>query len=258
MREIIKQRVNDGGIIRLIGKWLKAGVVDGETLSYPEQGAPQGGVISPILSNIFLHYVLDEWYEKEVRPRLKGRSFLIRFADDFVIGCELEEDARRIMAVLPKRFERYGLTIHPEKTRLIAFKKPPQDQKKGKGKGTFDFLGFTHYWTKSRNGNWVIKRKTARKRLHRALRRAWRWCRNHRHESLKEQYRMICLKLQGHYQYYGIRGNIRMMKKLYWYVVNSWWYWLSRRSHKGKITWEKFELFQLIYPLPAPRITHAI
>jgi RNA-directed DNA polymerase len=258
MREIIKLRVNDGGIIRTIGKWLNAGVVDGETLSYPEQGSPQGGVVSPILSNIFLHHVLDDWYVKEVKPRLKGCSFLIRFADDFVIGCELEEDARRVMAVLPKRFERFGLTIHPEKTRLVSFGKPPRDQKRDKGKGTFDFLGFTHYWTRSRSGNWVIKRKTARKRLHRALTRAWNWCRQHRHESLKQQYRMLCLKLQGHYQYYGIRGNIRMMKKLYWYVVNAWWYWLSRRSHKGKITWEKFELFQRIYPLPPPKITHAI
>ena len=136
--------------------------------------------------------------------------------------------------------------------------KPPRDQKRDKGKGTFDFLGFTHYWTTSRSGNWVIKRKTARKRLHRTLTRAWNWYRQHRHKLLKQQYRMLCLKLQGHYQYYGIRGNMRMMKKLYWYAVNAWWYWLNRRSHKGKITWEKFELFQRIYPLPPPMITHAI
>jgi len=258
MREIIKRRVNDGGIIRYIGKWLNAGVVDGETLSYPERGSPQGGVISPILSNIFLHHVLDDWYVKAVQPRLKGRSFLIRFADDFVIGCELEADARRVMAVLPRRFERFGLTIHPEKTRLVSFGKPPRDQKRDKGKGTFDFLGFTHYWTKSRRGNWVVKRKTARKRQRRAQVRAWKWCRQHRHDPLKAQYRMLCLKLEGHYQYYGIRGNIRMMKKLYWYVVNAWWYWLSRRSHKGKIIWEKFEQFLLIYPLPTPKIAHVI
>mgnify|MGYP002632238722 CR=1 FL=1 len=258
MEEIIKLRVNDGGVIRFIGKWLKAGVVEGETLHYPKKGTPQGGVISPILSNIFLHHVLDEWYAKEVKPRLKGRSFLIRFADDFVIGCELEEDARRVMAVLTKRFDRFGLSIHPEKTRLVSFGKPPRNQKKCKGKGTFDFLGFTHYWGKSRRDNWVIKRKTARKRLHRAMQRAWQWCRNHRHEKLREQYRLLCLKLRGHYQYYGIRGNYRMMEKVYWYVVEAWWYWLSRRSHKGKITREKQEIFQLIYPLPPPKITHAI
>jgi RNA-directed DNA polymerase len=258
MREIIKLRVNDGGIIRYIGKWLKAGVVDGETLSYPKQGAPQGGVISPILSNIFLHHVLDEWYDKEVKPRLKGNSFLIRFADDFVIGCELEADARRVMAVLPKRFGRFGLAIHPEKTRLVSFRKPPRNQKKGKGKGTFDFLGFTHYWAKSRRGNWVIKRKTARRRLHRAMQKMWRWCRQHRHKPLKEQHRTLRLKLQGYYQYYGIRGNYRMIEKYYWFVVMAWWYWLRRRSHKGKVTWENHKLLRLVYPLPLPRITHAI
>ena len=150
---------------------------------------------------------------KEVEPRLKGRSYLIRFGDDFVIGCELEEDARRVMAVLPKRFGRFGLSIHPEKTRLVSFRKPPRNQKKGKGMGTFDFLGFTHYWAKSRRGNWVIKMKTVRKRLRRAMKRAWCWCRNHRHEPLREQYRMLCLKLRGHYQYYGVRGNYRMMEK---------------------------------------------
>jgi len=259
MREIIKLRVNDGGIIRYIGKWLNAGVVDGKTLSYPKKGTPQGGVVSPVLSNIFLHHVLDDWYDKEVKPRLKGGSFLIRFADDFAIGCKLEKDARRVMAVLSKRFGRFGLTIHPEKTRLVSFKKPPRDQKRDKRKeATFDFLGFTHYWAKSRSGNWVIKRSTARKRLNRALARVRAWCRKHRHKPLKQQYQMLCLKLQGHYQYYGIRGNMRMLKKLYWYVVNAWWYWLCRRSHKGKIAWEKFELFQLIYPLPPPRITHTI
>jgi group II intron reverse transcriptase/maturase len=258
MRKIIKLRVNDGSIIRSIGKWLNAGVVEGETLNYPKQGAPQGGVISPILSNIFLHHVLDEWYVKEVQPRLKGNSFLIRFADDFVIGCELEADARRVMAVLPKRFGRFGLAIHPAKTRLVAFRKPPRDQKKGKGKGTFDFLGFTHYWAKSRRGNWVVKRKTARRRLHRAMQKMWCWSRQHRHKPLKEQHRTLRLKLQGYYQYYGIRGNYRMLEKYYWFVVMAWWYWLRRRSHKGKITWENHKLLRLVYPLPLPKITHAI
>ncbi len=118
LREIIKQRVNDGGILRLIGKWLKAGVQEGKNLMYPERGTPQGGVVSPMLSNIYLHHVLDGWFVKEVQPRMRGRSFLIRFADDFIIGCELEEDALRIMKVLPKRFERFGLQIHPKKTAL--------------------------------------------------------------------------------------------------------------------------------------------
>ena len=167
LRDIIKKRINDGGLIRLIGKWLNAGVLEGAELTYPEKGTPQGGVISPLLANIFLHHVLDEWYEKEVKPRLKGRSFLIRYCDDFIIGCELEEDAKRIMAVLPRRFERFRLTIHLEKTVLVDFRSP--DYRRRTSKHTFDFLGFTHYWGKSRNGNWVVKRKTASKRMRRTM-----------------------------------------------------------------------------------------
>jgi hypothetical protein len=178
---------------------------------------------------------------KQVKPRLKGRSFLNRFADDFIIGCELEEDARRIMAVLPKRFGRFRLSINPEKTALFTFSKPPPDSGRGKGEGTFDFLGFTHYRAKSRRGYWVIKRKTARKRLRRALKAVWQWCREHRHRPLVEQYRKLCLKLQGHYQYYGIRSNYRMLYKLYEYVEKAWLFWLSRRSHKGRIRWEHFD-----------------
>ncbi len=169
LRELIRKRISDGSIIRLIGKWLNAGMLEGEDLSYTDKGTPQGGVISPLLANIFFHYVLDEWYVKEIMPRLKGCSFLIRFADDFVIGCKLEEDARRIMAVLAKRFERFKLTIHPEKTKLVDFRSPKLRRRTQSSKHTFDFLGFTHYWGKSRKGNWVIKRKTASKRIRRTL-----------------------------------------------------------------------------------------
>ena len=158
LRDIIRLRVNDGGILRLIGKWLKAGVSEGGEVIYPDRGTPQGGVVSPVLSNIFLHYVLDDWYVKEVQPRMKGKCFLIRYADDFIMGFQLESDAKRIMEVLPKRFNRYELELHPEKTKLIPFGKPL-----GGAKGTFDFLGFTFYWGKSLKGNWVIKKQTARK-----------------------------------------------------------------------------------------------
>ncbi|MEE9145973.1 MAG: reverse transcriptase domain-containing protein, partial [Candidatus Tectomicrobia bacterium] len=163
----MKRRVNDGGILRLIGKWLHAGVLEAGELTYPDKGTPQGGVISPMLANLFLHQVLDEWFVKDVQPRMKGRSFLIRFADDFIIGFAQEADARRVMGVLPKRFNRFSLTIHPEKTVLIAFKRPSSREKSAQGTGTFDFLGFTHYWAKTRRGYWVIKRKTIRKRLRR-------------------------------------------------------------------------------------------
>jgi group II intron reverse transcriptase/maturase len=258
LQEFIKRRVNDGGILRLIGKWLNAGVMEEGNLTYAEKGSPQGGVVSPILANVFLHYVLDEWYEQAVKPRLKGRSFLLRFADDFVIGCELESDARQIMAVLPRRFGKYGLTIHPQKTKLVKFGKPPQNQPSGPKNGTFDFLGFSHYWAKSRRGYWVIKRKTAQKRLRRSIKALWQWCKENRHLPFKEQYRMLCLKLRGHYQYYGIRSNYHQLEAVYQQVLKGWWYWLNRRNRRRDLEWEKFKRILTTFPLPRPRIIHAI
>jgi group II intron reverse transcriptase/maturase len=259
LRKIIKQRVNDGGMLRLIGKWLNAGVVEGEILTYPEKGTPQGGVISPMLSNIFLHHVLDEWFVEDVKPRLKGRCFLIRFADDFIIGFELEEDARRVMEVLAKRFNHFGLAIHPKKTALISFRKPNFKESKANGNGTFDFLGFTHYWARSRRDYWVIKRKTRRKGVKRFLKSLWLWLKRNRHLLLEQQYRTLCSKLRGHYQYFGIIGNYKAISSINHFVRRYWKYWLSRRCRKGKIDWEKFLSSILAkYPLPKPRIVHSI
>ena len=258
LREIIQRRVNDGGILRYIGKWLNAGVLDEGKLTYPETGTPQGGVISPMLSNIFLHTVLDEWFEREVKPCMRGRCFMIRFADDFVIGFEREDDARRMMDVLPKRFARFGLTVHPDKTRLVPFGRPGRDDESGKGAGTFDFLGFTHYWAKSRRGFWIIKRKTKRKRLSRALKAVWQWCRKHRHVHVMEQYRALCSKLRGHYQYFGIRGNFRALQLLYERVRRAWRFWLSRRCSKGHVPWDAFEERSRVFRLPVPRIVHCV
>jgi RNA-directed DNA polymerase len=258
LREVLRQRVNDGRVLRLIGKWLRAGVMEEGVLTHPETGVVQGGVISPILANIFLHHVLDEWFEQEVRPRMKGRCFLIRFADDFVIGCELEGDARRIMAVLPKRFARFGLRIHPTKTALIAFRKPEAHQGIAPGNGTFDFLGLTHYWSRSRRGFWVIKRRTARKRLCRTKKSLWRWCHINRHAPLKYQYQQLCQKLRGHFQYFGIRGNFRLLEEVRRYAEKAWRYWLSRRSSKSPIDWGKFQKLLATYVLPTPKIVHNI
>ena len=166
LREILKSRVRDGVLMRLIGKWLKAGVWERGQVSYPEEGSPQGGVISPMLSNIYLHEVLDQWFYEEVKPRMRGQAHLVRYADDAVLVFADEQDAKRVLAVLPKRFEKYGLTVHPEKTRLVRFTKPDAAGKGGGG--SFDLLGFTHYWGRSRRGAWVVKRKTASKRLTRA------------------------------------------------------------------------------------------
>ena len=226
--------------------------------TYPETGVPQGGVISPALANVFLHHVLDDWFVNVVQPRIKGQCFLLRFADDFVIGCEHEAEARKILDVLPKRFGRYGLTIHPTKTTLIAFGQPNRHKVAGKGHGTFDFLGFTHYWTQSRQGSWVIKRRTARKRLRRMKKSLWQWCRDNRHTPLRVQYRMLCQKLRGHFQYYGIRGNYPMLEVMYRHGEAAWRYWLSRRSQKSAISWETLEKLRKVFPLPMPRIIHAI
>jgi RNA-directed DNA polymerase len=258
LREMLQQRVKDGSILRLIGKWLQAGVLDGETLFQPETGSPRGAVISPMLGNLFLHQVVDEWYVEVVKPRLKGCSLLIRYGDDFVLGCELEADARRIMTALPKRFARFGLTIHPQKTALIAFRKPPFCQEGAKGKGTFEFLGFTHYWTKSRRGYWAIKRRTAKKRLRRTVQALWQWCRSQRHRKVREQYQVLCQKLRGHYQYYGIRGNYRLPEEVFQQAERAWRYWMSRRGQKGTLTGDKIERWRAQFPLPVPRITHSI
>lgn len=258
LRRFIRKRVNDGSIIRLIGKWLNAGVMEEGKLKYYESGTPQGGVISPLLSNIFLHFVLDDWFVRQVKPRMQGRCFIIRWADDFLIGCELETDAQRVMSVLPRRFERYGLSLHPAKTSLIRFKRPPSNGPKDRRNGTVDFLGFTFYWARSRQGYWVIKKKTARKRLARFMRKLWRWCKVNRHEPLKEQHQSLCSKLRGWFRYYGVRSNYKALEAIYQYAEKAWRYWLSRRSHKGKISHEKFNKIRVNYPLPRPRIVHSI
>lgn len=258
LQEMLRQRVQDGSIMRLIGKWLHAGVLEGETRLQPETGSPQGAVVSPLLGNLFLHQVLDEWYVHRVRPQLKGRSFLIRYGDDFVLGCELEADARRIMTALPKRFARFGLTIHPQKTALIAFRKPSARAEGTQGKSTFEFVGFTHYWARSRRGYWVLKRRTAKKRLRRTLTALWQWCRSHRHRKMEEQHQELSQKLRGHYPYYGIRGNYRLLAVVLRRAEEAWRYWLSRRSQKGTITGIKLERWRAHFPLPTPRIVHNI
>ena len=187
LRQFLRLRVRDGVLLRLIDKWLKAGVMEDGNVSYPDSGSPQGGVVSPLISNVFLHYVLDLWFEQEVKPRLRGKAFLIRYADDFVIGFRDPRDAERVMEVIPKRFGKYGLTVHPTKTKLISFRPPSSRTKDDDRPGTFDLLGFTHYWGVSLKGYWVVKLKTATDRFTRAVRSIDKWCHDNRHLSLAEQ-----------------------------------------------------------------------
>lgn len=263
LREFLQRRVRDGVLKRLIGKWLKAGVMEDGSISYPDAGSPQGGVVSPILANVFLHYVLDTWFEEEVKPRLRGRAYLIRYADDFVIGFTREDDARRVMDVLPKRFGRYGLTIHPEKTRLVPFHRPSgtADGPGGPGNdrpGTFTLLGFTHYWGRSRKGRPVVKRQTASKRLSRAVRSIAQWCRRNRHRPVVEQHHTLSQKVRGHYAYYGITGNGRALADFLDAVHRCWRKWLDRRNRQRELDWDKFNRLLKRYPLPPPKIVHSV
>jgi group II intron reverse transcriptase/maturase len=257
LRGFLDSRVRDGVLRRLIHKWLKAGVLEEGQLKRPTGGTPQGGVISPLLANIYLHEVLDLWYERDVKPRLQGETAMVRFADDFVIIFRREDDARRVMEVLPKRFARYGLTLHPDKTRLLRFE-PPQEGPKNDHRGnSFNFLGFTHVWGKSRKGNWVVRQLTAKDRLRRSLTTLSAWIRRTRHLTKAEQHKALCQRVRGHYGYYGITGNIRALQTFLRSVVRSWKKWLDRRSQKSRRSWDRFKAFLQHYPLPAPRIIHS-
>jgi len=260
LQEIVARRVSDGVILRMIGKWLQAGVLEGTQLSYPEQGTPQGGVISPLLANIYLHEVLDQWFERDVKPRLKGSSFMVRYADDAVLGFERQEDAERVLAVLAKRFEKYALTLHPQKTRLITLHRPVADGRDGSGPRpprSFDFLGFTFFWGRSRKANWVVRRKTAKDRLNRALRAVGDWCRRYRHTPLRWQHEQLGSKLRGHYAYYGLTGNGRSLASFRHQVERLWRKWLRRRSN-AKLPWAQFSALLRRHPLPPVRIVHSV
>ena len=269
LQDFVSKRVRDGVLRRLIGKWLNAGVMENGNLSFPETGSPQGGVISPLLANIYLHYVLDEWFEQTVKPLMRGKCRLIRFADDFVIIFEKKNDADRVMTVISKRFEKYGLAVHPEKTKLIDFRaanrrdRQREEQSSGVGKGgnrpeTFDLLGFTHYWGKTRKGNWAVQRKTMKSRLARSIQRVEQWCRENQHQPVQMQWNTLCAKVKGHYAYYGITGNDRSLRSFVDEVRRCWRRWLDRRNSERSMTWKKFNLLLKRYPLPIPKIVHSI
>jgi group II intron reverse transcriptase/maturase len=262
LRNLLDLRVRDGVLRRLIHKWLHAGVMEDGSLSHPDAGTPQGGVISPLLANVYLHEVLDKWFVSEVKPRLRGEAFLVRYADDFVIGFKQEEDARRVMAVLPKRFGRFGLTLHPTKTRLVDYRRPrrptgPSCTDSGEAGATFDFLGFTHLWAKSQRGYMVVTRRTARSRFKRAVVGIYEWCRKNRHWRVEDQAKALAKKLVGHYGYYGITGNYVALSRYLHAVTRCWHKWLDRRSENRHLPWSLFKKLLGRYPLPPPRIVHS-
>jgi len=257
--EMVEKRVSDGSVLRLIQKWIKVGVIEEGRLLVSETGTGQGQPISPLLANIYLHYILDEWFEEVVKPRLKGEAYEIRFADDAILCFERKEDAEKVMSVLPKRFEKYGLALHPEKTRLIEFGRDAarNAKKQGKKPATFDFLGFTHICARSRKGKFTVHVRTIAKRFRRGLKAIADWCREHRHDPVSKQQKTLNAKLRGHYQYYGRPTNYRGIWRFHQTVRRIWRQGLSRRTRGRRLTWERFEAILRQYPLLKPRIMHA-
>ena len=254
LKEMLQIRVADGSLLRLVGKCLHVGVLDGEEYTEPDRGTTQGSALSPLLGNVYLHYVLDVWFEREVKPRLRGEATFIRYADDFVIGFERHDDAERVLAVLGKRMERHGLTLHPDKTRLVAFARPPATQRSGKGPNTFDFLGFTFYWRRTRRGRWTMWCKTRPARLRRAKQSVTAWCRRHRHLPVQVQHAALTRRLVGHFNYFGVNGNFRSLARLVDVTKRVWFKWLRRRSQRKRLTWERYERLLERFPLPPARV----
>jgi group II intron reverse transcriptase/maturase len=255
LREILHRRIRDGVLLRLIGKWLNAGVLEGLDLSYSDEGTPQGGVISPLLANIYLHVVFDEWFVREVSPSLSGRAVPVRFADDIAVVFERKLDALQFLRDLPVRFAKFGLALHPEKTRLVPFRRPDRVDNDDDRPGSFNLLGFTHHWGMSRRGKWTVRQRTARDRFRHALRRIAEWCRLHRHDPVATQHLMLTRKLKGHYAYYGITSNENALSRLRHRVERAWHRALARRSQR-RFSWNTMQRLLKRFPLPKTRIVH--
>jgi hypothetical protein len=240
----------------MIDKWLKAGAIEDGLLHRTTEGTPQGGVVSPCLSNIFLHYVLDEWFETQVRPRLAGSCTLVRFADDAVMAFDNIVDAQRVLAVLGKRLARFGLMLHPDKTRIVDFRPRRAEGARHPDTGgtTFDFLGLTHVWGRSRQGRDMVRQITAKGRFARAVAAVTDWCRKTRHWPIREQHSHLTSMLRGHYAYYGVGGNMRRLRGFAYQVERVWRKWLSRRDRRSGVRWTRFREILRRHPLPPPRI----
>ena len=257
LMRMLKERIVDRTILRLIGKWLKVGVLEEGRRVRNELGVPQGGVISPLLSNIYLHHVLDLWISKKASKELTGRIFLIRYADDFVIGCTSQEDAEKVWEMLPARLREFGLELSQEKSRLIEFGKNAYERSKltGGKLSTFDFLGFTHYMTRSRRGGVRLGRKTIGRRMRRTLVDLNDRLRKLRNVlPFRKLYKHLSRILRGYYNYYGFAGNYATLNRFAYAVEKMWFKWLNRRSQRKSFSWEEFQDVLNRYPLPKPRI----
>ncbi|WP_246050100.1 group II intron reverse transcriptase/maturase [Aquibacillus sediminis] len=258
LMKFLEHDIADPNFLRLIKRFLKAGIMEEGKFISTEEGTPQGGVISPILANVYLHYVLDLWFEVYVKKRLcKGKAEIVRFADDFVCCFERKDDARIFYAELISRLKKFKLSIAEEKTKIIRFGRGSENGRGNGGNGkpeTFDFLGFRHYWGKGKNGRYRLKRKTSPKKFKMKIKTYKQWIRRNRHMDEKELVDSIRRKLGGHYNYYGVSDNYNEIKTFYRTVLYLTWKWRNRRSQKRTFTWEKFEKFLARNPLPKPKI----
>ena len=257
--KMLEVRIKDPSFLLLIRRFLKAGYIAEGMLVKTEQGTPQGGNLSPMLANIFLHYVLDLWFEKRIKPQMAGEVYLVRYADDFLIMAQKQSDACMIEQALRDRFKKFSLTLHPEKTRTISFsrKEPENAKRQGRKPYTFEFLGFTHFWFRTREGWYMLSRRTSAKRFRRACRAMNEWLRCVRNWcKTKEWWLILASKLRGHYQYYGVSGNSRMLKVFRYKVMRMLHNWLNRRSQRNQWSWERFTEYLEHYPLPLPHIVH--
>ena len=250
MVQMLQERVDDRVFVRLIKKWLRAGVLeeDGKVV-HPATGTPQGGIISPILANIHLHYALDLWFEKVVRKQCRGEAFLIRYADDFVAAFEHEEEAERFYRELPERLGKFGLELSKAKTRVIEM-----DRDRPSGGSRFEFLGFEFYWGKDRKNRRHLKRRTARKRLWTSLVCFAQWCRQVRNLDLRDLFRALNAKLRGYYNYYGVLGNYESLERFYRHALRILFKWLNRRSQLRSYNWHGFVELLEHYRVEKPRI----
>jgi len=261
MMRCLQVRIKDPSLLLLIRRFLKAGYIDAGEFVLTTKGTPQGGNLSPILSNIFLHYVLDLWFEKRIKPQARGVCHLVRYADDFICMVQHVDDARHIEQAMRERFAKFDLELHPDKTRVIGFSRGAMNRvKEDKHTAyTFDFLGFTHYWGKSRRGNLTLCRKTSAKRFRKACKELSTWLQRIRCTAkLKEWWPTLQAKLRGHYQYYGISGNSRAIERYHYVTKRLIFKWLNRRSQKVSFNWSGFDAYLKHYPLPRARIVHRL
>lgn len=252
----VEHRVKDPRIISLIRRWLKAGVLEQGHVEVEDQGVPQGGPISVLLSNIYLHYTLDLWFTKVVRPRMRGEVYLIRYLDDFVMCFQYREDAERAEHALRKRMGKFGLTLEPTKTQLVEFGRfaARDARRSGRKLATINFLGFTHFCTRNRAGNFQVGRKTEKSRYARCLAKVTRVMGIVRHRRVAEQVKEINQILRGHYAYFGMGGNLRTLHRLHRTCERCWRRILNTRSQRSKLTWEKFLTIKKGFPLQRPRL----